>query len=54
MAYWGWSFVKEKTANFNLVTVKFNNATGLRKIQTTNYFDIMKIYMATLLIASSL
>jgi hypothetical protein len=42
MAYWGWSFVKEKTPNFNLVTVKFNNATGLRKIQTTNYFDIMK------------
>ncbi len=42
MAYWGWSFVKEKTPNFNLITVKFDNATGLRKIQTTSYYQIMK------------
>jgi hypothetical protein len=42
MAYWGWSFVKEKIPNFNLISVKFNNATGLRKIQTTDYYDIMK------------
>jgi hypothetical protein len=42
MAYWGWSFVKEKTPNFNLITINFNNATGLRKIQTTNYYEIMK------------
>ena len=48
MAYWGWSFVKEKTPNFNLISVKFNNSTGLRKIQTTNYYEIMKNAYATL------
>jgi hypothetical protein len=42
IAYWGWSFVKEKTPNFNLNSVKINNVTGLRKIQTTNYYEIMK------------
>jgi hypothetical protein len=42
MAYWGWSFVPEKTPNFNLITIKFDNATGQRKIHTTSYFAIMK------------
>ena len=41
-AYWGWSFVPEKIPNFNLITVKFDNSTGDRKIITTKYFDIMK------------
>ena len=42
LAYWGWSFVPEKIPNFNLMTVKFDNSTGDRKIITTKYFDIMK------------
>lgn len=42
MAYWSWSFVPEKTPNFNLATVNFDNTTGQRNIQTTNYYEIMK------------
>jgi hypothetical protein len=42
LAYWRWSFVPEKIPNFNLLTVKFDNSTGDRKIITTKYFDIMK------------
>jgi hypothetical protein len=40
--------VKEKTRNFNLISIRSNNSTGLRKIQTTSYYEIMKNAYETL------
>jgi hypothetical protein len=48
MAYWNWSFLKNKIANYNLITITTTNDSasngggGGGKIQTTKYFDILK------------
>jgi hypothetical protein len=42
MAYWNWSFLNNKIANYNLITITSNDSSGIGKIQTTKYFDILK------------
>jgi len=42
MAYWSWSFLSEKTPNFNLVKFAYDKTTGEGKVKLTKYFDIMK------------
>jgi hypothetical protein len=42
MAFWEWSFILNDTPNFNLVSVKYDNATGAGKILPTKYFQIVK------------
>jgi hypothetical protein len=41
MAYWNWSFLKNRIANYNLITITSTDS-GSEKIQTTKYFDILK------------
>lgn len=42
MAYWEWSFILNDTPNFNLASIKYDNATGIGKILPTKYFQIVK------------
>ena len=42
MAYWSWSFLPEKTPNFNLVKFVYDKATGEGKMKITKYFGIME------------
>ena len=42
MAYWKWSFLNNKIANYNLITITSNDSSGIEKIQTTKYFNILK------------
>jgi hypothetical protein len=42
MAYWSWSFLSEKTPNFNLVKFAYDKSTGEGKPKLTKYFEIMK------------
>jgi hypothetical protein len=42
MAYWSWSFLPEKTPNFNLVKFAYDKATGEGKMKITKYFVIME------------
>jgi cellulase (glycosyl hydrolase family 5) len=42
MAFWEWSFIVSDTPNFNLASVKFDNATGAGKILPTKYFQIVE------------
>jgi hypothetical protein len=44
MAYWNWSFLDNRIANYNLITITTNDSAsnGGGKIQTTKYFDILK------------
>jgi hypothetical protein len=41
MAYWNWSFLNNRIANYNLITITSDDNVG-GKIQTTKYFDILK------------
>jgi hypothetical protein len=42
MAFWEWSFIVSDTPNFNLASVKYDNATGAGKILPTKYFQIVE------------
>jgi hypothetical protein len=42
MAYWSWSFLPEKTPNFNLVKFVYDKTTGEGKMKITKYFGIME------------
>lgn len=47
MAYWNWSFLKNRITNYNLITITTTNNSASNggeggKIQTTKYFDILK------------
>lgn len=42
LAYWEWSFMPNKTPNFNLVNVTSDKATGKEIMQPTEYFKIIE------------
>ena len=42
MAYWNWSFLNNRIASYNLITITNDDNNIGGKIQTTKYFDILK------------